>query len=43
MYDPAKFEGSDTERLAFTRRVRDQIDDRLKKWVKAQNIVPQSV
>jgi arsenate reductase (thioredoxin) len=41
--DPAKFEGSDSERLEFTRRVRDQIDGRLKKWVKAQNIVPQSV
>jgi arsenate reductase len=41
--DPAKFEGNDPERLAFTRRVRDQIDDRIKKWVKAQNIVPQLV
>ncbi len=41
--DPAKFEGSDSERLEFTRRVRDQIDGRIKKWVKSQNIVPQSV
>jgi arsenate reductase len=41
--DPGKFEGSDAERLEFTRRVRDQIDDRIKKWVKSQNIVPQSV
>ena len=41
--DPAKFEGSDSQRLEFTRRVRDQIDARLKKWVKAQNIFPQSV
>lgn len=41
--DPAKFEGSDPERLEFTRRVRDQIDARIKKWVKAQNIVPLSV
>ena len=41
--DPAKFEGSDSERLEFTRRVRDQIDDRIKKWVKSQNIVSQSV
>jgi arsenate reductase (thioredoxin) len=41
--DPAKFEGSDSERLEFTRRVRDQIDNRIKKWVKSQNIVSQSV
>ncbi len=41
--DPAKFEGSDSERLEFTRRVRDQIDARIKKWVKSQKIVPQSV
>ena len=41
--DPAKFEGSDSERLEFTRRVRDQIDNRIKKWVKSQNIVSQPV
>ncbi len=41
--DPAKFEGSDAERLAFTRRVRDQIDARVKEWVKSQNLIPQSV
>jgi len=41
--DPAKFEGSDSERLEFTRRVCDQIDDRIKKSVKSQNIVSQSV
>ena len=41
--DPAKFEGSDSERLEFTRRVRDQIDNRIKKWVKSRNIVSQSV
>ena len=40
--DPAKLEGSDSERLQFTRRVRDQIDARVKKWVKSQNILPQS-
>ena len=39
--DPAKFEGSDMERLEFTRHVRDQIDERVKKWVKSQNIIPQ--
>ena len=41
--DPAKFEGSDPERLEFTRRVRDQIDARIKEWVRSLNIVPQSV
>jgi arsenate reductase len=41
--DPAKFEGSYSERLEFTRRVRDQIDARIKTWVKSQKIVPQSV
>jgi arsenate reductase len=41
--DPAKFEGNDMEKLEFTRRVRDQIDARVKKWVKSQNLIPQSV
>jgi arsenate reductase len=41
--DPAKFEGTDAERLEFTRRVRDQIDARIQKWVKSQNFIPQSV
>ena len=41
--DPAKFEGDDEERLAFTRRVRDQIEARIKDWVKSQNFIPQSV
>jgi arsenate reductase (thioredoxin) len=36
--DPAKFEGSEAERLEFTRRVRDQIDRRLLKWLEEQNI-----
>ncbi len=40
--DPAKFEGEDEERLALTRRVRDQIDARVKEWVKSQNFIPQS-
>ena len=35
--DPAKFEGTEAERLEFTRRVRDQIDTHIKKWMKSQN------
>jgi arsenate reductase len=40
--DPDKFVGSDAERLAFTRKVRDRIDQRIKKWLKDQNIQPAS-
>jgi len=40
--DPDKFIGSDTERLAFTRKVRDRIDQRIQKWLKDQNIQPAS-
>ena len=35
--DPAKFEGSDSERLDFTRSVRDQIASRVQEWLGAQN------
>jgi arsenate reductase len=35
--DPAKLEGSDSERLEFTRRVRDQIAQRIQEWLKTQN------
>ena len=38
--DPVKFEGSDSERLEFTRKVRDQIDQRIKQWLADQNIQP---
>jgi arsenate reductase len=38
--DPAKFQGSDADRLEFTRQVRDQIDHRILHWLEAQNIVP---
>jgi len=31
--DPAKFEGSDFERLNFTRGVRDQIATRIREWL----------
>ena len=40
--DPAKFQGSDTERLEFVRDVRDQIDRRILQWLKALNIQPVS-
>ena len=33
--DPAKFEGSDSERLDFTRGVRDQIASRIREWLGA--------
>lgn len=38
--DPAKFEGSDSERLAFTRKIRDQIDLRIRQWLTDQNVQP---
>ena len=36
--DPAKFD--DETRLARTRRVRDQIEHRLRSWLIAQNVTP---
>ena len=36
--DPAKFQGNEAERLEFIGRVRDQIDQRIRQWLKAQNI-----
>jgi len=38
--DPAKFLGDDETRFASTRQVRDQIEDRLRLWLKEQNITP---
>ena len=38
--DPAKFEGSDSERLEFTRNIRDQIDQRIRQWLADQTIQP---
>jgi arsenate reductase len=35
--DPAKFEGSDSERLDFTRSVRDQIASRIREWLDTQH------
>ena len=39
--DPAKFAGDEKTRLESTRRVRDQIEDRLRLWLKEQNITAQ--
>ena len=36
--DPAKFQGSDAERLEFVRGLRDQIDQRIRQWLETQNI-----
>jgi arsenate reductase (thioredoxin) len=36
--DPAKFEGTDEQKLAKFRQVRDQIDARVKTWLAEQNI-----
>ena len=38
--DPAKFTGDDESRLESTRRVRDQIEERLRQWLNEQNITP---
>lgn len=39
--DPAKFQGNDIERLEFTRKVGDQIDQQIRQWLEAQNIQPE--
>jgi arsenate reductase len=39
--DPAKFE--DSSRLAQARRVRDQIEYRLRSWLIAQGVMPQDI
>ena len=38
--DPARFEGSASERLEFTRNIRNQIEQRIKQWLADQNIQP---
>ena len=38
--DPAKFAGDDQTRLTSTRRVRDQIEERLRHWLIEQSVVP---
>ena len=36
--DPAEFEGGPLERLNFVRDIRDQIDQRIQRWLVTQNI-----
>ena len=38
--DPAKFAGDDEQRITHTRRVRDQIEERLRLWLTGQGITP---
>lgn len=38
--DPAKFQGDEAKKLEFTRKARDQIDQRIRQWLEAQNIQP---
>lgn len=38
--DPAKFVGDDEQRIAHTRRVRHQIEDRLRLWLAGQGVTP---
>jgi arsenate reductase len=38
--DPAAFHGSDEETLVVFRRVRDEIDDRIRTWLTEQAITP---
>jgi arsenate reductase (thioredoxin) len=38
--DPAKFQGGEVEKLRFTRQVRDQIDQRILKWLDEHDISP---
>lgn len=38
--DPAAFDGTASEKLGFTRNVRDQLDQRVQQWLKEQNIQP---
>jgi arsenate reductase len=41
--DPAKFKGSDSQRLGFVRTLRDQIEQRILQWLEQQNITPVSI
>jgi arsenate reductase len=38
--DPAKFSGDEEARLVSTRRVRDQIEERLQQWLDEQGVAP---
>jgi len=37
--DPAAFEGTDAEKLAKFREIRDQIEERIKVWLDEQNLL----
>lgn len=37
--DPVAFEGTDAEKLAKFREIRDQIDERIKMWLEEQNLL----
>ena len=41
--DPAKFQGSEAEKIKFTRHVRDQIEQRILQWLQEQEIQPASL
>jgi arsenate reductase len=38
--DPVRFQGSNSQRLAFVRTLRDQIEQRILEWLKQQHIIP---
>ena len=38
--DPAKFQGGVAEKLAVTRRIRDQIEQRILQWLEEQEVQP---
>jgi len=38
--DPAKFQGSEAEKLEFTRQVRNQMEERILQWLNGQGISP---
>lgn len=38
--DPARFQGSEEEKLEFTRQIRDQMDERILHWLNEQGILP---
>lgn len=38
--DPAKFTGDEAQRIESTRRVRDQIEARLRLWLQEQGVAP---
>lgn len=41
--DPAAFEGTDAEKLARFRGIRDQIDERIQAWLEEQGVIAQNM